>query len=185
VRVQLPRPHVGDSERGGAQGGLVPWYAHVDILTHLLTHSLHAYEDETLGSPLCASGRRLACMSPPLPATPVCGRTHSSRAWSAVALVGTFNCMDFLGRWVLRWEVLVWKKPELLWVSEWSVVQSIAWTVCRLCAPHTTTTTIATTGCSQWCCDWRASSLSLLWPTLTLADSNASARLGAVSDHFT
>ena len=107
VRVQLSRPHVGDSERSGAEAGLVPWYAYARSLTHSLTHA-HT---------------QISCMSPPS----VCGTclwpTHSPRAWPAVALVGTFNCMDFLGRWVLRWEVLVWKKPELLWVSEWSVVQ--------------------------------------------------------------
>ena len=56
-------------------------------------------------SPPCVYG---ACSQP----------TYFSRAWSAVALVATFNCMDFLGRWILRWDVLVWKKPELLWVSE-------------------------------------------------------------------
>ena len=39
VRVQLSRPHVGDSERSGAEAGLVPWYAYARSLTHSLAHS--------------------------------------------------------------------------------------------------------------------------------------------------
>ena len=86
----------------GLREGWFPGTMHARSLTLPLTHSL---TQSSRMSPPCVYG---ACSQP----------TYFSRAWSAVALVATFNCMDFLGRWILRWEVLVWKKPELLWVSE-------------------------------------------------------------------
>ena len=88
AHVQLPGPHVGDSKLGGAQGGLVPWYAHA-LPAHARVRMCF------VASALMAACRvTLARISvtPLLPAHPP--PFAASRASGRVQLHGLFGALD-------------------------------------------------------------------------------------------